>query len=74
MNTSPAEQAAGGGDISAALDPMQLRVALTDLMNPSGLAAEAQESWARAAVIFDDLGASEQAAEVRAERVASGIS
>jgi polyhydroxyalkanoate synthase len=40
MNTSPAEQAAGGGDISAALDPMQLRVALTDLMNPAGLAAE----------------------------------
>jgi tetratricopeptide (TPR) repeat protein len=40
----------------------------------AGLVAEAQESWARAAVIFDDLGASEQAAEVRAERVASGIS
>ena len=40
----------------------------------AGLAAEARESWARATVIFDDLGASEQAAEVHAEQVASGIS
>ncbi len=41
MDKSRTEQAAGGGDISAALDPMQLRVALTDLMNPAGVAAEA---------------------------------
>jgi DNA-binding SARP family transcriptional activator len=40
----------------------------------AGLVAQARESWARATVIFDDLGASEQAAEVRAEQVASGIS
>jgi DNA-binding SARP family transcriptional activator len=40
----------------------------------AGLMAEARESWARAAVIFDDIGASEQAAEVHAEQVASGIS
>jgi len=40
----------------------------------AGLVVEARESWDRAAVIFDDLGASEQAAEVHAERVASGIS
>jgi polyhydroxyalkanoate synthase len=41
MDKSRTEQAAGGGDISAALDPMQLRVALADLMNPAGVAAEA---------------------------------
>jgi DNA-binding SARP family transcriptional activator len=40
----------------------------------AGLAAEARESWARAAVIFTDLGAGEEAAEVQAELVASGIS
>jgi polyhydroxyalkanoate synthase subunit PhaC len=40
MDTAQTEHAAGGGDISAALDPMQLRVALTDLMNPKSLAAE----------------------------------
>jgi DNA-binding SARP family transcriptional activator len=40
----------------------------------NGLAAEARESWARSAAIFDDLGDSDQAAEVRAEHVTSGIS
>jgi DNA-binding SARP family transcriptional activator len=40
----------------------------------AGLAAEAHESWTQAAAIFDDLGASVQAAEVRAEQVTSGIS
>jgi tetratricopeptide (TPR) repeat protein len=40
----------------------------------AGLVAEARESWAQAAAIFDDLGDSEQAAEVRAGPVASGIS
>jgi len=40
----------------------------------SGLAAEAHESWTRAAAIFDDLGDSAQAAEVRAERDSSGFS
>jgi tetratricopeptide (TPR) repeat protein len=40
----------------------------------SGLAAEARESWTRAAKIFDDLGDSAQAAEVRAEQDASGFS
>jgi DNA-binding SARP family transcriptional activator len=34
----------------------------------NGLAAEARESWTRAAVIFDDLGDSARAAEVRAEQ------
>ena len=32
-----------------------------------GLPAEARESWAQSAAIFDDLGDSEQAAQVRAE-------
>jgi DNA-binding SARP family transcriptional activator len=40
----------------------------------NGLAAEANESWAQAAAIFDDLGDRDQAAEVRAEQAASGIS
>ena len=35
--------------------------------------AQACEAWARAAAIFDELGDSAQAAEVRAERDASGI-
>ena len=39
----------------------------------NGLAAEARESWTQAAAIFDDLGSSVQAAEVRAEHVGSGI-
>jgi DNA-binding SARP family transcriptional activator len=39
-----------------------------------GLATEARESWTRAAEIFDDLGDSAQAAEVRAERDTSGFS
>jgi DNA-binding SARP family transcriptional activator len=40
----------------------------------SGLGAEARESWARAAGIFDDLGDSTRAAEVRAEQDDSGFS
>jgi DNA-binding SARP family transcriptional activator len=40
----------------------------------TGLAAEAHKSWTQAAAIFDDLGDTAQAAEVRAEHVASGIS
>jgi DNA-binding SARP family transcriptional activator len=40
----------------------------------NGLAAEAHESWARAAGIFDDLGDSARAAEVRAEQDNSGFS
>ena len=40
----------------------------------NGLAAEARESWTRAAAIFDDLGDSARAAEVRAEQDTSGNS
>jgi DNA-binding SARP family transcriptional activator len=40
----------------------------------NGQVAQARESWAQAAAIFDDLGRGEQAAEVRAEQAASGIS
>jgi tetratricopeptide (TPR) repeat protein len=40
----------------------------------NGLAAEARESWTRAAGIFDDLGDSVRAAEVRAEQDTSGNS
>jgi DNA-binding SARP family transcriptional activator len=40
----------------------------------NGLAAEACESWTRAAGIFDDLGDSARAAEVRAEQDSSGFS
>lgn len=57
MDTTQTEPAAGGGDISAALDPMQLRVALTDLINPAGLAAEAPRLAAELAQIV--LGISE---------------
>ncbi|MGH3418497.1 MAG: ATP-binding protein, partial [Streptosporangiaceae bacterium] len=39
-----------------------------------GLAAEARESWSRAAAIFEELGDSAQAAGVRAEQGESGIS
>jgi polyhydroxyalkanoate synthase len=35
------EQSAGGGDISAALDPMQMGTALADLMDPAALGREA---------------------------------
>jgi DNA-binding SARP family transcriptional activator len=42
--------------------------------NHAGLAAEARESLARAAVIFEELGDTAQAAEVRAEQGVSGIS
>jgi polyhydroxyalkanoate synthase len=41
MDETRSEQAAGGGDISGALDPLQMGVALTDLMNPAVVAAEA---------------------------------
>jgi DNA-binding SARP family transcriptional activator len=40
----------------------------------SGRSAQAWESWNQAAAIFDDLGDSVQAAEVRAEQVSSGVS
>jgi tetratricopeptide (TPR) repeat protein len=40
----------------------------------AGLAAEARESWSRAAAIFEELGDSAQAAEVRPEQAISGIS
>ena len=39
-----------------------------------GLTAEARESWALAAAIFDDLGDSAQAKQIRAGDAASGIS
>jgi tetratricopeptide (TPR) repeat protein len=39
-----------------------------------GAAAQARESWHQAAAIFEELGDSKQAAEVRAEQAASGIS
>ena len=41
---------------------------------PAGLAAEARESWTQAAAIFEELGDSAEAAEVRAEQATSGIS
>jgi polyhydroxyalkanoate synthase len=41
MDRTSTAQAVGGGDISAALDPMQMRAALADLMDPAILAAEA---------------------------------
>jgi DNA-binding SARP family transcriptional activator len=37
----------------------------------TGALADAQESWTRAAAIFDDLGDAAQAAEIRAEQVGS---
>jgi tetratricopeptide (TPR) repeat protein len=40
----------------------------------AGQRGEARESWAQAAAIFEDLGDSAEAAEVRAEQEASGIS
>jgi DNA-binding SARP family transcriptional activator len=46
---------------------------LSQAQTRNDLAAEAHESWAQAAAIFDDLGDSAQAAEVRAEQVGSGI-
>jgi hypothetical protein len=39
----------------------------------NGLAAEANESWTQAAILFEELGDSADAAEVRAEQGASGI-
>jgi polyhydroxyalkanoate synthase len=41
MDTSDTDRAVGGSDLSAALDPMQMGAALTDLMNPFILATEA---------------------------------
>ncbi len=41
--------------------------------NRAGLAAEAGESWAQAAAIYDDPGDRSHAAEVRAEQVKYGI-
>jgi DNA-binding SARP family transcriptional activator len=40
----------------------------------AGLTEQAQASWARSAAIFDDLGDSAQAADIRAELVRSSIS
>ncbi|SRR5579875_1289535 len=40
----------------------------------AGLTEQARQSWARAAAIFEELGDSAEAAEVRAEQAASGIS
>jgi DNA-binding SARP family transcriptional activator/Tfp pilus assembly protein PilF len=41
--------------------------------NRAGQVAEARESWAQAAAIFDDLGDSTQAANIRAEQATSAI-
>jgi polyhydroxyalkanoate synthase subunit PhaC len=41
MRQTDTEHATGGGDTSAALDPMQMGAALADLMNPAILATEA---------------------------------
>jgi DNA-binding SARP family transcriptional activator len=46
---------------------------LASVQARNGLAQRARESWAQAAAIFEDLGDSAQAAEVRAEQAASGI-
>jgi tetratricopeptide (TPR) repeat protein len=40
----------------------------------AGLTAEARVSWTQAAAIFEKLGDSAEAAEVRAEQTESGIS
>ncbi len=40
----------------------------------TGCLAEANQSWARSAAIFDDLGDGAQAAEIRAEHLTSSIS
>jgi DNA-binding SARP family transcriptional activator len=47
---------------------------LASVLASNDLAEQARESWAQAAVIFDDLGDSTQAAEVRAEQAKSDIS
>ena len=47
---------------------------LASVQARNDLAQQARESWAQAAEIFDDLGDSTQAAEVRAEQAKSGIS
>jgi DNA-binding SARP family transcriptional activator len=47
---------------------------LASVLASNDLAQQARESWAQAAVIFDDLGDSAQAAEVRAEQAKSDIS
>ena len=47
---------------------------LADAQNRAGLTAAARESWTQAAVIFEALGDSAEAAEIRAEQDASGSS
>ncbi len=47
---------------------------LADAQNRVGLKAEARESWTAAAAIFEALGDSTEAAEIRAEQDASGSS
>ncbi len=47
---------------------------LADAQNRAGLTAEARESWTQAAAIFEALGDSAEAAEIRAEQDASGSS
>ena len=47
---------------------------LADAQNRAGLTAEARESWTLAAAIFEALGDSAEAAEIRAEQDASGSS
>ena len=46
---------------------------LASVQARNGLSAQARESWARAAAIFDDLGDGVQAAEIRAEQAKSDI-
>ena len=46
---------------------------LASVQARSGLPQQARESWAQAAAIFQDLGDSAQAAQVRAEQAASGL-
>jgi tetratricopeptide (TPR) repeat protein len=47
---------------------------LAGAQNRAGLTAEARESWTQAAAIFEALGDSAEAAEIRAEQDASGSS
>ncbi len=61
-------QAAGNRDRQA----VTLRL-LASVQARNGLSAQARESWARAAAIFDDLGDGVQAAEIRAEQAKSDI-
>jgi tetratricopeptide (TPR) repeat protein len=47
---------------------------LASAQHRAGLTAEARESWTQAAAIFEALGDSAEAAEIRAEQDASGSS